>query len=148
MPQAPYIAPQPGPAMWGRSVSPVGPASPRMVVQRSTGASGTPAQRSTQMVTPEANVLSQAYRLLSLGDDDSNGHRTRAMRQISAAASLLGTTLHSDGVEGAAQLTSDEQVRKAQALLEQATSFYAGRPKVLQHLNAAHHQVSVALSTR
>ena len=147
-PQAPYIAPQPGPAMWGRSVSPVAPASPRMVVQRSTGVSGTPVQRSRQGMTPGANLLAEAYLLLSRTDHDYQGHRTRAMRQTSAAANLLGVTLHDDGVRGEDRLTSDEQVRKAQALLEQASSFYAGRPKVLQHVNAAHRQVLVALNTR
>ena len=43
-----------------------------------------------------------------------------------------------------AQMTA----REAGALLERARSFYAGRPRVLEHVNAAIHQISTALSIR
>jgi hypothetical protein len=147
-PQDPYVGPGPGRGGWLRPV-PAPPPAPRSnaVHPRKTSPCVT-TQDAVSIGTQDANLLSNAYSLLAQADDTYHGHRTRAMRQISAAAKLLGAPPHSDGVDGAGQLTSDEQVRQAQALLAQAGSFYAGRPDVLNHVTAAHRQVSVALNTR
>jgi hypothetical protein len=106
------------------------------------------AHKAIAVVTPDAHLLARAYHLLALADHDYSGHRAQAMHQVSAAAKLLGTPLFGDGAGGENQLTSDEQLREARALLERARSFYAGRPRVLEHVNAATQQISIALSIR
>ena len=66
-------------------------------------------------------LLSQAYAALHAADHDYQGHRIAAMRQIEAAAKEMGITdLKGDGHGGEAQVTSDQQLRKAQGLLQEA----------------------------
>ncbi len=92
------------------------------------------------------DLLRQAYVTLAAADHDYKGHRVEAMRQIHAAARLLGLNLHGEGKGHEKQGVSDEQLRAAQALLQQASTSLSGKP--LKHVQAAEKQISVALSIR
>jgi hypothetical protein len=91
-------------------------------------------------------LLSQAYSALSAADHDYHGHRARAMRLIEHAAKELGFSLHGDGHGHEGQITSDDQLRTAQGLLQQAVT---GLPaKAQEHVQKAIEQISVALSMK
>ncbi len=92
------------------------------------------------------DLLRQAYVTLAAADHDYKGHRVEAMKQIHAAARLLGLNLHGEGKGHEKQGVSDEQLRAAQALLQQASTSLSGKP--LKHVQAAEKQISVALSIR
>ena len=92
------------------------------------------------------DLLSQAYATLSVADHDYKGHRIEAMKQIEAAGKLLGVNVRGDGKGHEKQGTSDEQLRIAQSLLQQASSGLNG--KVLQHVNHAIKQISTALTIK
>jgi len=92
------------------------------------------------------DLLSQAYFTLGSADHDYKGHRIAAMRQIEAAGKSLGVNVHGDGKVREAQAVSDQQLRTAQGLLEQARTGLAGKP--LKHVNQAIHHLSTALSIR
>jgi hypothetical protein len=91
-------------------------------------------------------LLSQAYAALSVADHDYKGHRVRAMKQIEAAAKELGFTLQGNGRGHEAQTTSDQQLRTAQGLLQQALPGLTGGPQ--EHVQKAIQQLSVALSIK
>ncbi len=93
-----------------------------------------------------AQLLRQAYVRLSVADHDYMGHRVRAMRQIEAAAKLLGVDLKGDGKGHEPQGTSDQQLHAAQALLQQAAPGLTGKP--LTRVNNAIQQITTALSIR
>jgi hypothetical protein len=93
-----------------------------------------------------AAALQQAYGLLATADHDYNGHRARAMKQIEAAAKLLGVNLHGDGKVREAQGASDAQLRSAQAILVQAASGWKGLG--LAHVQQAVKQLNIALAIR
>ncbi len=95
-----------------------------------------------------ARLLREAYHLLATADHDYDGHRARAMHNTAEAARLIGVRLRGGGKAGEVQATSDEQLRKAQGVLEQALSPLAGRGKVIEHLNSAISQISIALKIR
>ena len=89
-------------------------------------------------------LLSQAYAALSRADHDYQGHRVRAMFQIKAAAKELGVSLQGDGQGKEVQAASDQQLRTAQSLLQQALPSLRERAKM--HIERAIQQLSMALS--
>jgi hypothetical protein len=91
-------------------------------------------------------LLSQAYAALSRADHDYKGHRVRAMRLVEHAAKELGFTLSGGGHGREAQVTSDDQLRAAQGLLQQAVSGLP--PRAQEHVQKAIEQISVALSIK
>ena len=91
-------------------------------------------------------LLSQAYVALSAADRDYHGHRVRAMRLIEHAAKELGFTLAGGGHVREAQVTSDDQLRTAQGILQQAATGLP--PKALEHVQKAIEQLSLALSIK
>jgi len=91
-------------------------------------------------------LLSQAYAALSVADHDYKGHRVRAMKQIEAAAKELGFTLQGNGHGHEQQVVSDQQLRTAQGLLQQAVSGLPPGPQ--QHVQKAISQISIALSIK
>jgi hypothetical protein len=91
-------------------------------------------------------LLSQAYADLSVADHDYKGHRIWAMRQIEAAAKILGFTLGGNGHGHEAQIASDDQMRKAQVLLQQALTGLP--PKAQERVQKAIDQISTALSIK
>ena len=95
---------------------------------------------------PAAGLLVQAYTTLEQADHDYKGHRMAAMKQIEAAAKLLGVKVRGDGKGHEQQGVSDAQLRTAQGLLQQAQSGLSGKP--LRHVNKALQQLSIALSIK
>jgi hypothetical protein len=91
-------------------------------------------------------LLSQAYSALSRADHDYHGHRARAMKLIEHAAKELGFSLSGDGHGHEGQITSDDQLRTAQGLLQQAVTGLP--PKAQEHVQKAIEQISVALSIK
>ena len=96
--------------------------------------------------SPAAGLLVQAYTALEQADHDYKGHRIAAMKQIEAAARLLGVKVRGDGKGHEHQVISDAQLRSAQGLLQQARSGLSGKP--LRHVNKALQQLSIALSIK
>ena len=92
------------------------------------------------------DLLQQAYTALEQADHDYKGHRKDAMKQIEDAGKLLGINLRGDGKAHEEQGVSDEQLRTAQGLLEQARSGLAGKP--LKHVNRALKQLRIALNIK
>jgi hypothetical protein len=95
---------------------------------------------------PAAGLLVQAYSTLEQADHDYKGHRVAAMKQIEAAARLLGVNVRGDGKGHKPQGVSDAQLRAAQGLLQQAQAGLSG--KALKHVNKALQQLSIALSIK
>jgi hypothetical protein len=103
-------------------------------------------QRLVAAPSPAAGLLVQAYATLEQADHDYKGHRLAAMKQIEAAARLLGVNVRGDGKGHEHQGVSDAQLRSAQGLLQQARSGLSGKP--LRHVNKALQQLSIALSIK
>jgi hypothetical protein len=95
---------------------------------------------------PAGDLLQQAYTTLEQADHDYKGHRVAAMKQIEAAGKLLGLNLRGDGKGHEKQGISDDQLRTARALLEQARAGMTGKP--LRHVNRAIKQLDIALSIK
>lgn len=95
---------------------------------------------------PAANLLRQAYVTLSMADHDYKGHRVEAMKQIEAAAKLLRMDLRGDGKGHEKQAVSDEQLRIARGMLQQASAGLTGKP--LKHVERAINQINIALKIR
>jgi hypothetical protein len=96
--------------------------------------------------SPAAGLLVQAYATLEQADHDYKGHRVAAMKQIEAAAKLLGVSVRGDGRGHEKQGVSDAQLHTAQGLLQQALPGLSGKP--LKHVNRALQQLSIALSIK
>lgn len=96
--------------------------------------------------SPAAGLLVQAYTTLEQADHDYKGHRVAAMKQIEAAARLLGANVHGNSKVHEKQGVSDAQLRTAQGLLQEAQSELRGKP--LRHVKKALHQLSIALSIK
>ena len=95
---------------------------------------------------PAANLLRQAYVTLSVADHDYKGHRAAAMKEVEAAAKALRVDLRGDGRGHERQGVSDEQLRLARGLLEQARAGLRGR--ALRHTDRAINQLNIALRIR
>lgn len=98
----------------------------------------------------EAGMLRNAYVILATGDHDYKGHRAKAMRQIEAAARLLGVKLAGDDKDRQKQGLSDAELREAQGLLQSvlAAAQVKDQPRISKHLNGAINQINLALSVR
>ena len=89
------------------------------------------------------DLLIQAYADLEKADHDYKGHRADAMKQVEAAGKEIGVKVRGDGRGHEKQGISDEQLRAAQGLLEQARGGLGG--KALGHVNKAINQINIAL---
>lgn len=92
------------------------------------------------------DLLIQAYANLEMADHDYHGHRADAMKQVEAAGKELKINVRGDGRGREKQGVSDEQLRAAKGSLEQARAGLKGKP--LKHVNAAIHQINVALKIK
>jgi hypothetical protein len=92
------------------------------------------------------SLLRQAYATLAMADHDYKGHRAEAMKQIEAAAHVMKMDIHGDGRGHEKQGVSDEQLRAARSLLEQARPALHG--KALKHVNHAIGQINTALKIK
>ena len=110
-----------------------------------TATPATPSTSTNSTVT--AGLLTQAYNTLSVADHDYQGHRVKAMKHIEVAAKVLGVSLQGKGTGHEAQATSDQQLRTAQSLLQQA--LVPGlKPRVQKQINLALTEISTALSIK
>ena len=101
----------------------------------------------TALAAPgSVELLRQAYITLGHADHDYKGHRAEAMKQIEAAAHELGSNIRGDGRGHEKQGVSDEQLRAAQGLLQQASVGLTGKP--LKHVRAAEKQIETALKIK
>lgn len=91
-------------------------------------------------------LLEQAYSELASADHDYKGHRAAAMKKLEEAGKVLGVTFHGNTKEHEKQGLSDDHLKAAQALLQQAASGLSG--KALKHVHAAEKDISVALSVK
>jgi hypothetical protein len=93
-----------------------------------------------------ADLLTQAYTTLSVADHDYQGHRVRAMKQIELAGKVVGINVAGNGKGHEPQVVSDQQLRTAQGLLQQARP---GLPTKAQlHVDKALQQLATALSIK
>ncbi|MDB6022285.1 MAG: hypothetical protein JWQ04_2142 [Pedosphaera sp.] len=92
------------------------------------------------------DLLIQAYVKLEQADHDYKGHRADAMKEIEAAGKLVGVNVRGDGRGHERQGVSDEQLRTARELLEQARGGLHG--KALARVDKAIKQISIALKIK
>jgi hypothetical protein len=113
------------------------------VTTRSVSAASSPA-------VSESQALHDAYATLSKADHDYKGHRMTAMRHIERACKLLGSPIKGDGKAGEAQGVSDDQLRAAQGILQNARSLAAAnnQKQVLTQIDAALSELTTALSIK
>ena len=100
--------------------------------------------------SPEADMMHRAYRILAYGDHDYKGHRIAAMKQVKAAAGLLGLDLSGDDRDREKQVLSDEQLRSARDLLTHVldNSEVQGQIRIAKHIHNAIDQINKALAVR
>jgi hypothetical protein len=106
--------------------------------------------------TGDVQTLTQAYSTLATADHDYKGHRAKAMQSIKRAARLMGQKLGGDGrVTGVAkmkeqQALSDEQLKGVQSMLQKVRGSVGGHnsQRVVEHINSAIHELTVALSIK
>ncbi len=98
----------------------------------------------------EAGMLRRAYVVLATGDHDYKGHRVKAMRQIEAAAKLLGMNISGNAKDRQPQVLSDAKLREVQGLLQNVlgSSEVKSQKRVSKHIGEAINQLSVALTIR
>jgi hypothetical protein len=95
-------------------------------------------------------TLQQAYVTLGEADHDYHGHRDAAMKDIAAAALLLGTDITGNGHGGETQALSDLQLRSVQMSLlsvGRAAPPGANHNQIVGHINGAIRQISMALAS-
>jgi hypothetical protein len=97
----------------------------------------------------EAGMMHRAYRILAYGDHDYHGHRAAAMKQVKAAADLLGLDLKGDDRDREVQVLSDDQMRTARDLLTHVldNSEVKGQDRIAKHIHNAIDQINKALET-
>jgi hypothetical protein len=95
-------------------------------------------------------MLEEAYADLDRADHDYKGHRKAAMQQIEEAGKLLKLNLGGDGKGHEKQGVSDEQLRAAESVLNQAKGELKGEKhsKVLHHVNKALEELHAALKVK
>jgi hypothetical protein len=98
----------------------------------------------------ELQTLRSAYMILVMADHDYKGHRVHAMHEIEKACDILGTDIRGDGKGHENQGASDEQLRQAQQMLDQALSMAQsqGNEKIVKHINNAIKQLNLALAVK
>lgn len=91
-------------------------------------------------------LLRQAYVRLEHADHDYKGHRKAAMEQIEKAAAMVGMKVRGDGHISETQGLSDEHLRAAESLLQEARGGLRG--KALRHANRALEHLHTALKIK
>jgi hypothetical protein len=98
----------------------------------------------------DIQTLTQAYSTLATADHDYHGHRAKAMHAIKKAAKMMGQKLGGDGKGKEQQTLSDSQLKGVQGMLQKVKGSVSGgkQQRVVQHLNEAIHELTVALSVK
>lgn len=91
-------------------------------------------------------LLEDAYATLGNAKHDYKGHRVKAMKQIEAALGGMGWKVKGTGKVHEPQGTSDDQLRSAENLLQQAKGGLSG--KSAKHVNDAIAQINDALAVK
>jgi hypothetical protein len=96
----------------------------------------------------EMQLLRASYVTLAVADHDYKGHRVHAMHDIEAACDILGTDIRGDGKGKEKQNVSDDQLRAAQRMLQDAYQLasIANQSQVVPHIDTAIKQLSMALN--
>ena len=102
--------------------------------------------RADAQSTGSVALLEQAYTTLAQADHDYKGHRVKAMKDIEKAVKELGGKISGDGKGREPQGASDDQLRKAKGLLQQAVPNLSGKP--LKLVNNAIKQIDEALAVK
>jgi hypothetical protein len=113
------------------------------------GPARTPAQAGISAAS-EADLLRQAYVILSHGDHDYKGHRVKAMHSVEAASKLLGVKLTGDGRGHESQATSDGQLETARIVLAEVVARPAIKKesRVVKHVETAINEIDAALKIK
>ena len=90
--------------------------------------------------------LEDAYATLAQAKHDYKGHRVKAMKQIEKALSDIGWKIKGTGKVREPQATSDDQLRDAKDMLQQAGQGLS--VKALKDVNAAISQIDDALAIK
>jgi hypothetical protein len=119
-----------------------------LIGNQNSRAQSAPASPAAPAVASATSItqLSQAYAALSVADHDYKGHRAGAMKQIEAAAKVVGLNLAGNGKGHEQQVTSDQQLQTATTLLQQARPGLP--PKAQRHVDKALEDLSTALSIK
>jgi hypothetical protein len=91
-------------------------------------------------------LLEDAYATLGSAKHDYKGHRVKAMKEIEAAFNESGWKIKGIGKNHEPQGTSDDQMRAAQSLLQQARNGLSS--KALKDVNEAVAQINDALAVK
>jgi len=97
---------------------------------------------------PEAEMLREAYFILARANNNYNGHRVKAMKEIEEAGELAGMHLKVEGSGHERQVVSDAELRHARELLERVRDSSMGSRRFHRHVRAAIKEVSLALSIK
>jgi hypothetical protein len=98
----------------------------------------------------EAGLMITAYDILASSDHDYDGHRTKAMRQVEAAAKSLGVKLHGDDHERQRQVISDAKMQSAANMLSKVleNAEVKGQPRASKHVADAIEQINKGLARK
>jgi hypothetical protein len=98
----------------------------------------------------EASLLTQAYDTLAKADHDYDGHRKKAMKDITAACDDLGQGIGATGGRKERQHVSDDELRAAQRIVERVrdNAMDRNQHKVVTHLDDAINEISQALDVK
>jgi hypothetical protein len=109
-----------------------------------------PLLRAADVKMTEIDMMRSAYKTLAFADHDYKGHRAAAMHAIEAACDKLGTDIRGDGKGHELQPVSDDKLKAAKQMLEQAREIVAGRHQdaIAHHIDEAIKEVSIALTIR
>src|SRR5579883_2466333 len=99
---------------------------------------------------PPREELVHAYRLLQHANSNYNGHRVAAMNEVSAAGRDLGLDLGGDLTANERQWHSDEQLKEARHILNEARRQLdrGDRERVSEHLDRAVREIDEALRVK
>jgi hypothetical protein len=100
------------------------------------------------LADPPKELLVKAYSAMAHADHDYKGHRGEAMKEVKKAAVELGFKLGGEGPGKEPQRVSDEHMRVARALLEQARAELKEKPKAQRHVENALKNITEALAIR
>lgn len=97
---------------------------------------------------PPREEIVHAYRLLMVAKADYGGHRERAMEALRRAGPAIGLVLEGDAPSAERQWKSDDQLREARRLLQDARGKLEARDRerAAEHVDRALEEIGRALN--